>query len=259
MFKNKTFLITGASSGLGRALTIQLDRMDANIAIMSRNVSALEETAAFCQNSPLLIPGNITSEKNCQEAMAQVITHFGHLDHLVLNAGVSMYSYFEALSDLKVMHQLMETNYLGAIHCTYHALPYLKKTKGLITVISSIQGKIGVPYHTGYCASKHALDGFFNSLRMELDQSIDILMVSPGWIRGTELKKNALAAQDHKTSFLPDKQKGESIPLEKCCEKILSAMYRRKRELIIPDKYRWLPWLKLIAPVFLDNLVKRRF
>ncbi len=255
MFENKTVLIIGASTGLGKALSIKLANKKSNIALMSRNQAGLNETASLCEASPLLIVGDITSEVDCQTAIARVIDHYGRLDHLILNAGISMWSHFADLSDLSAIAQLMQTNYMGAVNCTYHALPYLKKTRGMITVISSIQGKIGVPYHTGYAASKHALEGFFNSLRIELDRKIDILIVSPGWIEGTELKKRALG---DKVGAVRKEHARHMLTLETCSQEIISAIFKRKRELVLPRKYGWLPWLKLLVPSLLDTLIKRK-
>lgn len=255
MFANKTSLIIGASTGLGKALASRLANENSNIALMSRNISKLKEAAFLHENKPLFIAGDITSEADCKSAINNVIKHYGQLDYLVLNAGISMWSHFENLSDLSAIHQLIQTNYIGAVNCTYHALHYLKKTNGLITVISSIQGKLGVPYHTGYAASKHALEGFFNSLRIELNNQIDILMVSPGWIKGTELKQHALGKQPGKTIKPTSKQ---AISLETCCNEIINAMIKRKRDVIIPKKYSFLPWLKLFMPSFLDSIIKKR-
>jgi short-subunit dehydrogenase len=253
MFENKTLFIVGASTGLGRALSIKLASKNPNMALMSRNIAGLKETASLCKTNPLLIPGDITSESDCQAAIERIIQHYGRLDHLILNAGMSMWSTFEELPNLAAISQLMQTNYMGAVHCTYYALPYLKKTNGMITVISSIQGKVGVPYHTGYAASKHALEGFFNSLRIELNNQIKVLIVSPGWIKGTELKQRALGKQ--KISKEPSK---EAISLDDCCNEIISAITKRKRELVIPKKYRLLAWLKIIMPALLDRLINRK-
>ncbi len=253
MFDNKAFLITGASSGLGQALAIKLANKNAKMALMARRLAGLEETASHCTPRPLLISGDITSESDCRTAIDHTIEQFGRLDYLVLNAGISMWSHFEELSDLSAIHQLMQTNYIGAVNCAYYALPHLKKTNGMIVVISSIQGKIGVPYHTGYAASKHALEGFFNSLRIELNKTVDILIASPGWIQGTELKQHALGRQQR--NHTPAKH---AIPLETCCDEIISAMIQRKRECVIPKKYRWVPWLKWLAPALLDDLICKK-
>ena len=205
-----------------------------------------------------VIPGVMTGCTRAKNAIEKVINHYGRLDYLILNAGISMWSRFDALPDLSAIHQLIQTNYIGAVNCAYHALPYLKKTNGMMTVISSIQGKIGVPMHTGYAASKHALEGFFNSLRIELENEIAILMVSPGWIEGTELKQHALGTKSGHDAKRTLKQQKQAITLETCSNEIISAMIQRKRELILPRKYQWLPWLKLMVPALLDNIIKSK-
>lgn len=251
MFENKTLFIVGASTGLGRALAIKLASKNPNMALMSRNITGLKETASLSKTTSLLISGDITSESDCKAAIEKIIQHYGRLDHLILNAGMSMWSTLEELPNLSAIQQLIQTNYMGAVNCTYYALPYLKKTNGMITVISSIQGKMGVPFHTGYAASKHALEGFFNSLRIELTNQIKVLIVSPGWIKGTELKQRALGRQ--KISKEPSK---DAISLDVAANEIISAMTKRKRELILPKKYRLLLWLKTIMPGLLDKLIK---
>lgn len=257
MLKNKTFFITGASAGLGKALAVQLANKDSNIAVMARNTTKLAETGSLCKNNPLLITGDICCESDCESAITQVINRFGRLDYLILNAGISMWSHFDKLPDLSTIHQIMQTNYIGAVNCTYYALPHLKKTNGMITVISSIQGKIGVPFHTGYAASKHALEGFFNSLRIELDKQVDILIVSPGWIKGTDLKKHALGQTENNARNTSSHNK-QAVTLETCCNEIISAMIKRKRELVIPKKYQVISWLKLMVPYLLDKVIKQK-
>src|SRR5689334_29100 len=117
LIENNTFLITGASSGLGRALAIKLANKNSNIALMSRDLAGLQETAECCGTRPLLIPGDITKEADCCTAISQVISHYGQLDHLILNAGISMWSHFEDLVDLSAIQQLIQTNYMGAVNC----------------------------------------------------------------------------------------------------------------------------------------------
>ncbi|MCH8287438.1 SDR family NAD(P)-dependent oxidoreductase, partial [candidate division KSB1 bacterium] len=154
---------------------------------------------------------------------------------------------------------MMDINYLGVVHCLYYALPMLKVNKGMMVVISSIQGKIGVPYHTGYVASKFALQGFFQSLRMELDGSgVDILMVLPHWIRGTNLRSNAFGKDGSTLGDSRQKHTGESITVEECCRKIIKAMQKRKKELVIPPKLKLLPWLNMISPGLLEWIINKK-
>lgn len=261
MFSNTTIFITGASTGLGRATAIALARAGARLALMARDTHALTTTAEACIRvgaSPLICPGDVTSFSDCQRAIDNCAQHFGKLDHLVLNAGISMWARFDSLPDTNLLHQLMATNYFGAIHCTHAALPYLKQSHGLITVISSLQGMIGVPFHSGYAASKHALHGFFDSLRIELAKSIDILIVSPSWIRDTQLKQNALISDAPPSAHVTSRHSASSLALDQCVNALLRAMHKRKRTLVLPTQYRWLPLLKLLMPAWLDRRIAKK-
>ena len=260
MFSGKTVIITGASSGLGESLALEFARAGANLVLFARNEDKLRETEKICHNfrsNPLIVTGDVTKPEDCERLVDLTINRYGTLDYLVANAGISMWARFEDIKDISIFRKLMETNYLGAVHCTYYALPHLRKSKGMIVVISSIQGKIGIPFHTGYVASKHALQGFFDSLRIE-ENGIDILMVLPHWLRGTNLRKNAFGTDGNNIGESSAKHGKESITLERCCNAIIKAMRERKKELVIPPKLKFLPWLNLINPKIVEFLVKSK-
>lgn len=243
-------LITGASSGLGRTLAIDLSAQGAKLSLIARNKEALEETRRLCKNEEILvIPADVTEMEACQQAIEATLDRFGQIDYLILNAGITMWAKVEELKDPSVFKTIMETNYLGAAYCAYYALPHLKKSKGMIVAISSTQGKIPVPYHTGYTASKHAMEAFFNALRME--SAVDVLVVSPGWIRDTLLKEKAAV----RNSSITPLQKGMSPAY--CSRKILKAMKKQKRDLMLPHHYRLLPTMRTLFPRFLDWIVRR--
>lgn len=257
MFSGKTILITGASSGLGRVLAIEASRRNASLVLMARNRAQLEETRAACVNAKMveLVTGDVRIAENCAHAVAETVLRFGRLDYLLLNAGISMWSAFEKLDDISILRNIMETNYLGAVQCILPAIPHLKINRGMIIAISSIQGKIAVPWHSGYSASKHALQAFLDTLRMELKNQIDVLTVSPGWIQGTELKKNAYR-QNEITEL--GAHHSDAVTSEECVRKILQAMLARKKELILPSQYRLLPWLRLCCPALLEFLLMKK-
>lgn len=263
MFINKTIFITGASSGLGRALAVKLSKNNANLVLMARNLDELKKTQAFCFStghsiSPIIIKGDIRIAADCARAIDEAIARFGRLDYLLLNAGVSMSSTFEALPDVSILRKLIETNYLGAANCIYHALPFLKASRGMVVAISSIQGKIAIPFRSGYCASKHALQSFLDVLRLELHNKVDILTVCPGWIKGTKLRENSFNDNQKISAKALARQQKDALPLEYCVAQIMRAMIQRKKELIFPAKYRFLPWLKLLCPRLLHYLSMRR-
>lgn len=259
MFSNKTIIITGASSGLGASLAKELSTYKPNLVLFSRNIDKLTVVSKECEQNgakTITVQGDITNQPDSKRLADETSDNFGLPDHLVLNAGISMWAKFEDITDLSLFQKLIETNYLGAVYLTHYFLPRLIKCKGLITVISSIQGKIAVPYHSGYVASKHALVGFFETLRMELkNKGVDIMLVMPHWLRGTELRKNAFDKDGNQIGESRKEHSKESISLDECCKKIVKGMTARKKELVIPVKLNSLPWLNLISPGLLEKIV----
>ena len=262
MFKDKTVLITGASSGLGAALALKFAQAGANLALFALDEEGLQQISDQCTQqgaATIIVAGDVSNPADCEKVTEAAVARFGTLDCLMLCAGISMWTRFEDVADLSLFKKLMDTNYLGAVNCTYYAMPHLRKSRGMIVAITSIQGKIGVPLHTGYVASKHALQGFFDALRTEIsDSGIHILLVLPHWLRGTNLRKSAMGANGQALGQSSASHNKESISLEECADAIIRSMHKRKRELIIPPKLKLLPWVKLIAPRFLDYIVSRK-
>ncbi len=259
VFFEKTIFITGASSGLGRALAISLSQQQVSLVLMARNLTELQETKNRCSSASrvIIVPGDVTVQEDCQKAINKCIECFGKLDYLILNAGVSMWSSFENLMDASILKKLMDVNYFGMVNCVYPAISYLKQSKGMIIAISSLQGKLAVPYHSGYAASKFAVQGFFEVLRAEFQRAIDILIVSPAWIKDTQLKKNAYSNQKEINGNSLAKQKNKALSLSYCVKHILKAMHKRKQQLILPARYRLLFWLQMISPRLLNFLIKK--
>lgn len=261
LFVGKTVFITGASSGLGRALAISLSKQGASLLLMARNLDGLQETKKRCLSAAkdsttiCVLAGDVTIPKDCERAVKECMTCFGKIDYLILNAGISMWCRFENITDISVLKKVMEVNYFGMVNCVHAALSHLKQSKGMIIAISSIQGKIAVPYHSGYVASKFAVQGFFEVLRAEVRAAIDILIVSPSWIRDTQLKKHAYSDPSELHADSLAKQKSKAISLNDCAQQILRAMIKRQKELILPIRYRLLPLLKIFSPKLLNFLV----
>tara|TARA_Y100000588_G_scaffold95157_1_gene103221 strand:- start:760 stop:1581 length:822 start_codon:yes stop_codon:yes gene_type:complete len=258
-FKDLRVIITGASSGLGAALAEAMAVRGAHLTLFARREAELGEVAARCRahgGSAKPVVGDVTSLPDC-ERLVQAATEGGvGIDLLVASAGVSMWARFDEIEDPSVYAKLMETNYLGVVYPLHHTLPHLKTSSGTLVAISSIQGKIGVPLHSGYVASKHAVVGFLAALRQELKGSgVNILTVMPHWLRGTDLRANAYAKDGDAVGEGRRSHSRESISLEACSEAILEAIRKRKRELVVPWKLRALPWLNLISPGTLDRIV----
>ena len=185
-FTGKTVLITGASEGIGRALALTLASERPRLALNARNAARLAEAASACAAlgaQVLELPGDVSRQEECAALVARTLAHFGALDVLVNNAGITMWSRFDRTGDLGVFAQLLATNYLGPVYLTAAALPALKAARGLIVAVASMAGLTGVPERSGYAASKHALVGFFESLRIELAGSgVDVTIVAPDFV-----------------------------------------------------------------------------
>jgi short-subunit dehydrogenase len=256
-FANKTIILTGASAGIGRALALSLAQQGANLVLAARNQAALEEIAAACTNqtgSAIAIPTDVTQPEACQQLVEKAITTFGQIDSLINNAGISMVTRFDEITDLSIFEQVMQVNYLGAVYCTHYALPYLKASRGLLVAISSLCGKTAVPTRSGYVASKYAMQGLFDTLRIELrGTGVDVLVVSPGFV-ATDIRERALGANGQPLGQSPrDESKGNML-VDECVCQIVWAMERRKREHLMTLKGKVTPWVKLIAPGLVDRI-----
>jgi NAD(P)-dependent dehydrogenase (short-subunit alcohol dehydrogenase family) len=138
------------------------------------------------------VPTDVAVEAECRALVARAAAEFGRLDVLVCNAGISMWARFDALADLRGLERIMQVNYFGAVYCAHAALPHLKRSGGRIVAVSSLTGKTGVPTRTGYAASKHAMAGFFDSLRIELaGEGVSVTVVYPGFV-ATGVRRHAV-------------------------------------------------------------------
>lgn len=257
----KTVVITGASSGLGAVLAHEFAVAGAKLVLFARREEELLVTADACEAvgaEVLIVPGDVVKPHDCATLVERTIDHFGSIDYLIANAGLSMWARFDEITNPGLFWELIETNYLGVVHCLMPALPHLVRNRGMIVAISSIQGEIGVPLHSGYVASKHAVQGLLKTLQMELeDTGVDILTVLPHWLRGTDLRHKALGADGLPIGNSSRSYSRESISLQVCSKAILQAVAQRRRKLVIPWKLRLLPWLEQIHPKLVEFIVGR--
>lgn len=243
-FLENVIVITGASTGIGRELALQLADQGAWLALAARNSEKLEEVAAECRQrsgKALAVPTDVTERRQCARLIKQTVVAYGRIDTLVNNAGIGMRCQFDEIPDVDLMEQIMRVNYLGSVYCTHYALPRLKKTRGRIVGISSASGRWGLPKVSGYAASKHAMAGFFDSLRTELSNcQVSVTMVYPSVVatRGRKVSRGMMS-------------------VEKCAHLIVKAAAQRKREIIIPPIGRVGLWLRLIAPGAFDRYLSR--
>jgi len=257
--KGKVVWITGASSGIGKELAIGYAKKGAKLILTSRKKEKLEAIAEICRKSgaeafvATLDLENQTSIKSC---VAEVLSHFPKIEILINNGGISQRS-LAIETPVEVDRKIMETNFFGAITLTKEVLPALVKDNGgNIVVISSVTGKYGFPLRTGYSASKHALQGFFESLRAELyDKNIKVTIVSPGRIV-TDISINAITKNGSKYGIMDDGQAG-GMPADKCAKKIISAVSKNKKELWIGNKEVVLVYIRKFCPPLFHFLARK--
>lgn len=256
----KSVLLTGASRGLGRALALALAQKGANLALAARDAAALEESAAACRAAGarlvLTTPGDLTHPDDCRAIVEQTVRELGALDLLIANAGLSMWAAFDQIQDLGVYEQLIDVNYLSVVYLTHAALPHLRAHRGRIVAVSSAQAWTGMPYHTGYAASKAALQGFLDSLVMELGGEIDVLGVYPGWIRGTDLRASALGADGRPLGMSKRSHNRLSVTAEECSAAIVRALERDRRSIFVPGVLRLLYFLRPIAYPLIQRVLR---
>ena len=264
LLKEKVFIVTGASSGIGEELCKQLSASGSTVVCAARRLDELERVSDKINSSggkSIAVQTDITIVEQCNKMIEQTIETFGQIDGLVLNAGVSMWARFEDIADISFFKDLINTNYLGAVNCVHAALPYLKKSNGKIISCSTGQALMGFPSHSGYAASKHALHGFLSTLAIENKNEITILEAILGWIRDTNLRGNAFGADGKKHSRPPKKHTKESVGLNDCVERILTAVKKDWRTVYIPRKLRLIPFYKAFWRWYLeyraDRVVKK--
>ena len=257
--RDKVVAITGASKGIGAELARQLAAKGARVVLAARGEKELEEVAAECRKAGgkvVTVKADVTSDRDCQAIVSGALVAFGRLDALVNNAGATMWARFEDIQDVSILKQIMDVNYMGAVYCTKHALPHLRDTKGLIVGISSLAGRTGVPTRTGYSAAKHAMAGFFDSLRIELDGSgVGVTMIYPGFV-ATGIRENA-AGPDGKPILVSPVREGEVMSVEDCARRIVTAIERREREVVMTARGKIGLFVKLFAPSLVDRIAKR--
>lgn len=260
-FSEKVVIITGASSGIGRELAYQLAAQGAWLVLAARNADPLESVAATCRQKggkALAVATDVGVQSQCEKLIQTTAEAYGRVDVLVNNAGISMWALFDEVSDLKPLEDIMQVNYMGSVYCTFYALPHLKKTQGRVVGISSLAGKTGVPTRSGYAASKHAMAGFFDTLRIELMRSgVSVTMVYPGFVQ-TEIRERAFGPDGKPlgTGNSPV-QEGQVMSAETCAAIILKAMAKRKREVVMTTRGKIGMVLKLVAPALVDRISRK--
>lgn len=257
-FHENVTIITGASRGIGRALALQLADQGAWLALAARDAVQLEQAAQACHERggrAVAIQTDVAERVQCQRLVEGAVTEYGRLDTLVNNAGVTMWAYFDQMQDLAPLERVMQVNYFGSVYCTEAALPHLKKSRGRIVVTCSLAGKAGVPTRSGYAASKHALAGFFNTLRIELAPSgVSVTIVYPDFV-ASETRQRAFGPDGQPLGQSPV-QESKVMSAETCARLIVQAAASRRREQM-QGRGRLLQYLLPFAPGLIDRMALR--
>jgi NAD(P)-dependent dehydrogenase (short-subunit alcohol dehydrogenase family) len=258
-FNGATVLVTGAGGGLGHAIAehfaaagAHIVALDKDAAAVARLQSELEARGRAC----LAVPCDVTDPDACARAVAAAVERFGAIDVLVNNAGMSHRSGL-AETDLTVIRRVMDVNFYGAIHCTKAALPRLIERRGLVIAISSVAGYTPLIARTGYAASKHALHGFFESLRTELaPQGVHVMMACPSFI-ATQIDRNALGGDGQPVRHA-QVTIGRPLTPDAAAQQIVAGAARDRRLLLIGRTARIAWWVSRLAPALYEKLMARR-
>ncbi|MDF1697220.1 MAG: SDR family oxidoreductase [Saprospiraceae bacterium] len=258
-FNNKRVWITGASSGIGRELAVEISKLGGACILSARSESMLKETNELTvgKDKNVVVPLDVTDETAVESAYASIIED-GPVDILINNAGVSQRSTAEDTA-MSVYRSLMEVNYFGVVKLTKVVLDaMLKRGQGSIVTISSIAGKVGPPYRSGYAGSKHALHGFMDSLRAEIShRGVHVLVVCPGYIN-TPIAINALNGKGEKYNK-KDEENAQGLDPNDLAKMILKAIAKKKNEVYFGKFEVNAVRLKRFWPGLLTKMLSRKF
>jgi NADP-dependent 3-hydroxy acid dehydrogenase YdfG len=252
---NKVVVITGGSSGIGKALVDTALAAGARVAVCARNIEKLQ--SSFSSTQVFCFKADVSIEADCKGFIEAAVKKYGSIDVLINNAGISMRALF-ADADLSVIKELMDVNFWGTVYCTKYALPYITKAKGVITGVSSIAGYRGLPGRTGYSASKFAMQGFLEALRTEnLYTGVHVMWVSPGFTASNI--RNVARSKDGSAQAETPLDEGKLMTSEECARIIIDAVEKRKRTVIMTGQGKLTVWLSKLLPGVLDKLVFNHF
>jgi short-subunit dehydrogenase len=260
-FKNKTVVITGASSGIGKACAEELASQGANLVLGARQYVTLCEITADLESrfgiKAVAVQCDVSQEEDCEHLIKQAILTFNRIDVLINNAGISMRALFNDL-DLKVIRNLMDINFWGTVYCTKYALPKLLESGGSVVGVSSIAGYRGLPGRTGYSASKFAMNGFLEALRVEnLKTGLHVMVAAPGFtasnIRNTALAKDG--SQQGESSL----DEGKMMTAPEVAKIIADGIAKRRRTLIMTSQGKLAVLMNKLLPAWVDKKVFELF
>ena len=254
--KNKVVIVTGASSGIGKACAQEFCKQGARLMLAARNEEKLKELNDILNQSggqSNYMVTDVSNELDCKNMINKTIEIYGSVDVLINNAGISMRAIFNDL-DIRAFEKVMKVNFYGTIYCTKYALPHILKSKGSVVGVSSIAGHKGLPARTAYSASKFAMTGFLESLRIEnLKKGLHVLIASPGFT-ASNIRENALNASGANQKESPRNENKMMTP-EVVAQKIVCAVKYRKNSIVLTFQGKLLVFLNKFFPKLVDRLV----
>lgn len=255
-FKNRVVIITGASSGIGEATAYAFAKQGCKVVIAARNIGKLETVRKKCTEfgaECLAVECDVSKEEDCKQLITHTLQHFNTINILINNAGISMRALFSEL-DLRVLKQVMDINFWGTVYCTKYAMPYLLKEKGNLIGVSSVAGIKGLPGRTGYSASKFAMNGFMESLRIEnLKTGLHVGVIYPGYT-SSNIRNAALNASGNAQAETPFDE-NKLMPAELVADEIVKMIIHGKAEIVLTSQGKLTKLLSKFFPRWLDKLV----
>ncbi|MGE5418867.1 MAG: SDR family oxidoreductase [Chloroflexota bacterium] len=260
LFKDKVVIVTGASSGIGEAIAREFARNGSKVVLAARsetNLMRITGEIASAGHDAMYVVTDVRREEDCRNLIGKTISKYGTVNILVNNAGISMRASFDDV-DLKVLHSLMNVNFWGTVYCTKYALPYLVRNKGSLIGVSSVAGFHGLPGRTGYSASKFAMHGFLETIRIEnLKKGLHVMIIAPGFT-ATEIRKHALNADGTEQGKSPLDEGSLSTP-DYVAKWVLKGIRKKKRNKILTWVGRLTALFQRIIPEVVDRAYYHEF
>ncbi len=254
-FQDKTVVVTGASSGIGRALAYEFSSVGANVVLGARRSDELNAVASDIVSRGGRAVGvvtDVTRSEDCRALIEKAVEVFGGVDVLICNAGISMRALFDEV-DLEVLHRLMDVNFWGTVYCVKYALPYIQQSKGSIVGVSSVAGIHGLPARAGYSASNYAMTGFLDTLRVEnLRRGVHVMVACPGFT-ASNVRFAALTA-DGSPQGATSRNEARMMTAEEVARRIRRGVERSSRLILMESEGRLTHLLKKFVPGVVDRL-----
>ncbi len=257
-FKDKVVVVTGGTDGIGKALVEQLIKEGAKVSTCGRNHDKLYQLQTeFASSALQTVVADVSNENDCRRLIELTIKMFGAIDVLINNAGISMRAEIKDAS-VDVIRKVMDINFYGAVYCTKYALPHIMERKGTVVGVSSIAGYRGLPGRSGYSASKHALQGWMEAIRTELlDSGVNVMWVCPGFT--TSNIRNAALNKEGEAQGESPMDEGKMMTAEECAHRILSAIEKRKRTVVMTFQGKQTVFMNKFFPSLADKFVRKFF